>query len=74
MHLKPDFEQALERLIRIRGFNSKSEAIRTAVKEALENAVAIKGHVHFSDWIGTAGIRSENPNPRFSHNDQLWGE
>lgn len=34
LHVTPEFEQALETLIRARGFASKSEAIRHVVQEA----------------------------------------
>lgn len=71
LHLTPEFERALKRFMRLRGLTSKSEAVRTAVREAAVRD-ARKGHADFRTWIGAARAAPVNPHPRFSSDDDLW--
>lgn len=72
VHVTPEFEQALGRLVRLRGLRSKSEAIRSAVLEALEREIGRTGKVDFRDLLGAANAAPLNPNPRFRSDDELW--
>jgi Arc/MetJ-type ribon-helix-helix transcriptional regulator len=69
LHTTPEFEAALDTLVRRRSLRSRSEAIRLAVVEAAERCGAPKTDFH--TWIG----RSRNPDappPRFLDDDDLW--
>ena len=74
VHLTPDFEQALRRFQKLRGLPSKSEAVRVAVREALERETRQAPRVDFRDWLGLGRRVPVNPNPRFRSHDELWGE
>jgi Arc/MetJ-type ribon-helix-helix transcriptional regulator len=73
VHVTPEFEQALGRLVRLRGLRSKSEAIRSAVLEALEREVGRGEKTDFRAWLGAACAVPLNPSPRFRSEDALWG-
>lgn len=72
LHVTPEFEQALRRLVRLRGLPSKSEAIRSAVLEALEREAERRPPTDFRGWLGAATAAPLNPSPRFSSEDELW--
>lgn len=72
MHVDPSFDRTLARLMRARGIQTKSAAIRLAVQEALRNATRDARATDFAAWIGL-GLRSpQNPSPRFASDDDLW--
>jgi hypothetical protein len=73
LHVTPEFEQALGRLVRLRGLRSKSEAIRSAVLEALERETERGGTTDFRGWLGAARAVPLNPRPRFRSESELWG-
>jgi Arc/MetJ-type ribon-helix-helix transcriptional regulator len=73
LHVTREFEQALGRLVRLRGLRSKSEAIRSAVLEALERETERGGTTDFREWLGAARAAPLNPRPRFRSEDELWG-
>jgi hypothetical protein len=72
INMTPEFEAALERLMRLRGIRSKSEAIREAVAESADRAREAAPVEDFSDWIGAALRAPLNPSPRFADEDDLW--
>ena len=72
IHLSPEFEKALTRLMRARGFRSKSEAIRAAVREAVELSVRRRKSCNYSEWLGLAEGVPQNPKPRFRSEDEIW--
>ena len=72
INVTPEFESALKRLMQARGLKSKAEAVRLAVREALERARPA-GATDFTSWIGLGTAAPENPSPRFSSDDMLWG-
>ncbi len=74
LHVKPDFERDLARLMRLRGVGTKSEAIRLAVREAVERARRSGGSTSFTGWKGAALEAALNPRPRFTSDDELWDE
>lgn len=73
LHVKPDFDRDLASLMRLRGIATKSEAIRIAVREAAERAQR-STRTDFSGWKGAALDAALNPKPRFSSDDELWGD
>ena len=68
-----EFEQALASYMRERGIKTKSEALRIAVREGLERALESGTCIDHREWIGLGRAVSENPRPRFSSDDDLWG-
>lgn len=74
INLTPAFEEILTRYMQVRGIRSKSEAVRIAVQEGLERSVAAQPKVDFASWLGSARGQGENPTPRFTSDDDLWGE
>jgi Arc/MetJ-type ribon-helix-helix transcriptional regulator len=72
VHVTPEFEEALARLVRLRKLRSKSEAVRVAVHETLERETRRVDAPDFRSWIGAALKAPLNPNPRFQSDDDLW--
>lgn len=72
VNLTPEFERAMERLMRLRGIATKSEAVRVAVQEAAEQAERDSEQYDFSRLIGLATRSPVNPRPRFRSDDELW--
>jgi len=72
IHMTPAFEKTLHRLMKVRHINTKAEAIRIAVKEALEHSILNTRPVDFSEWIGLAEKAFVNTKPRFKSDDDLW--
>ncbi|MBI5478797.1 MAG: hypothetical protein HY906_08080 [Deltaproteobacteria bacterium] len=73
INMTPEFEAAIQRVMRARGLKTKADAVRLAVQEAAER-VSPPEATEFSSWIGIARSAPENPNPRFTSDDALWGE
>ncbi len=67
----PEFEEDLQRLMSLRKYRSKSEAIRLAVKECVARALESGPDCNFSDWLGLAR-QNENVNPRFKNHSEIW--
>ena len=74
VHLTSEFEQDLHRFKDLRGLPSKSEAVRVAVREALERELRQPPRVDFREWLGLARQAPLNPNPRFGSHDELWSD
>jgi len=72
IHVTPEFARALQKLMRLRGISSKSEAIRLAVVEAAERQQAGAARTNFTKLLGIGKRAPENPNPRFRSDDELW--
>lgn len=72
LHLTPEFEEALAELMRLRHIRTKSDAIRLAVQEAVEQEYRRKRTPDFSRWLGLGLGAPENPNPRFHSDEDLW--
>jgi len=73
IHVRPDFEEDLARLMRLRKIPTKSQAIRLAVHEGVERAAqARSGPTDFRRWSGWALRAKVNQQPRFSNDDDLW--
>lgn len=74
LHVKPEFERDLAKLMRLRGIRTKSEAIRLAVRETVERAQRAGPKTDFSQWKGAALGAGLNPKPRFTSDDELWSK
>ncbi|HBL30046.1 MAG TPA: hypothetical protein DD490_24675 [Acidobacteria bacterium] len=72
VHLTSEFEQALAEFMQLRQIKTKSDAIRAALKEALERARRHREAPDFSRWVGLGLQEPENPAPRFRSDDDLW--
>jgi len=72
INLTPEFDTALQRLMRARGIKTKAEAVRLAVREALERTHAERC-ADFTSWIGLGKTVPENLARRFHSDDELWG-
>jgi hypothetical protein len=73
INVTPEFERALERLMRLRSIASKSEAVRVAVQEAAAREERARRQPNFQKWRGAALAAAPNPKPRFRSEDDLWG-
>ena len=69
----PEFERALERLMRLRSIPNKSEAIRVAVQETAAREERVRRRLDFRKWRGAGLAADLNPTPRFGSEDELWG-
>jgi len=68
----PDFEINLYQLMNRRGISNHVEAIAIAVKESLERTTDSPQTFDFSQWIGCALKKPENPHPQFKTEDAIW--
>lgn len=73
LHMTPEFERDLDRLRKLRGLRTKSEAIRVAVAEAVRGAT-VQPATRFSSWVGLASTGTPNPHPRFRDHTELWDD
>lgn len=74
LQVTADFEKSLSILQKHRHIKSKSEAIRVAVIEAAQKALAGKKTTDFHSWIGLALKTAPRSLPKLSDEDALWGE
>ncbi|MCX6595461.1 MAG: hypothetical protein NTV70_03740 [Acidobacteria bacterium] len=70
MNVDAEFEQALERLMKGRGFATKADAVRKVVAEAA--GPAKDPDYDFTRMLGIALGPGLDPNPRFKSDDDLW--
>jgi Arc/MetJ-type ribon-helix-helix transcriptional regulator len=73
LHLTPEFEEALEDLMKLRQVRTKSEAVRLAVLEAADRERRRRTPADFSSWLGLGRKAPENPKPKFRSDADLWG-
>jgi hypothetical protein len=72
INVTPEFERALQRLMRLRGITSKSEAVRVAVIEAAERQ-RVGARVDAIRALRGAGLRAPlQRRPKFRTEDDLW--
>ncbi len=74
LQITPQFDEELTRYMRLRKLPSRSEAVRTAVHEALQASLGSARASDFGALIGFAATGPENPKRRFRDDDDLWGE
>jgi hypothetical protein len=73
VHVTPSFEKDLNKFMQLRHINTKSEAIRVAIKEGILRAEAHPKPVDFTSWLGMATQVPVNKKAKFSSDDDLWG-
>jgi hypothetical protein len=73
IHLTPSFEKDLNKFMKLRHINTKSEAIRVAIKEGIHHAAAYAKPINFADWLGKGLEVPVNKKAKFSSDDDLWG-
>lgn len=71
LHMTPEFERTLERLVSIRGFRSKSDAVRIVVREALDEALGTRARGDFGRLRGLAA-GGAGAARQFQGDDDLW--
>lgn len=72
IHMTPIFEKNLRHLMKVRHIETKAEAIRIAVNEALEHFILNIKPTDFTTWIGLAKQSPINTKPQFKSDDGLW--
>lgn len=72
INITKEFLEDLRSYMRLKGFSKKSEAIRTALKEAVHHAKTKKRTTNFRSWTAM-GLRAPlNSKSRFSNEDEIW--
>jgi metal-responsive CopG/Arc/MetJ family transcriptional regulator len=74
LQITPAFDEELTRYMRLRKLPSRSEAVRTAVHEALQASLGSTPTGAFAGLVGFAATGKEHPARRFRDDDDLWGE
>jgi hypothetical protein len=69
----PSFERDLRKFMQVRHIQTKTEAIRTAIKEGLQHPPAQTKTTNFSTWIGLALQEPVNKKAKRLSDDDLWG-
>jgi hypothetical protein len=72
IHLTTSFEKDLNKFMKLRHIKTKSEAIRVALKEGIQHAIAHRKPINFTDWLGLAKKAPVNKKTKFSSDDDLW--
>jgi hypothetical protein len=73
IHMTPSFERDLSKYMKLRHIQTKSEAIRMAIKEGIQHAAAQAKVADFSSWLGLGLEVPVNKKTKFSSDDDLWG-
>ncbi|MDQ2773860.1 MAG: hypothetical protein M3Y57_02875 [Acidobacteriota bacterium] len=71
INVTPEFENDLQSYMRITGLKQKSEAIRLAVKKALERE-APSQQLDFREWLGLGLKAPMRKKRKFAGEDELW--
>ena len=72
IHLTAGFEKDLRRFMKLRHIDTKSEAIRVAIREGVERAIPQVHPADLSDWLGMGLQVPVNKKKRFSSDNDLW--
>lgn len=70
LQVTPDFENNLRKLMKRRGFKTKSEAVSVAVQEAIERET--QQTINVDKLVGLALQTPLNPHPKFNSDNALW--
>lgn len=73
MHVSPDFEKNLKFYMKKTGVGSKAEAIRQAVRVALETLKKEGERPDLDSLLGVGLKHPLNKSPKFKSHDDLWG-
>jgi hypothetical protein len=71
LNVTPEFERDLRQYMKKRGIERKSDAIRQAVREALERTAGFQDY-DFRSWLGLGLKAPLRRKPRFKSEDDLW--
>lgn len=72
LNMTPQFKKDLDTYMKHRGIKTKSDALRTALREIVE-MISKSKKTEFSTWLG-AGLKAEpKKNRKFKSEDDLWG-
>ena len=71
LNVTAEFERDLKRFMKLRGIPQKSEAIRTALREAVARTSGNRDY-DYRAWLGIGLKTPLNPTPRFRTEDDLW--
>ena len=72
IHLTASFQSELKKFMKLRHIDTKSEAIRVAIKEGIQHAMIHTKPVNFTSWLGLANQVPVNKKVKFSSDDDLW--
>jgi Arc/MetJ-type ribon-helix-helix transcriptional regulator len=73
IHITPELEKNIKLLMEKRQLSNKSEAIRLAVREAVNRIIAADiPQQNFYEWLGIGSKTPVNSNPKFKSDDDLW--
>lgn len=72
IHITASFEKDLNRFMRLKHINTKSEAIRVAIKEGIQHASKQVKTINFNDWLGLGNQVPTNKKVKFTSDDDLW--
>jgi len=71
LNVTPEFERDLRRYMKQRSIKRKSDAIRQALREAVERAGSGSDY-DFRAWLGLGLKAPLRRKPRFQSEDELW--
>jgi hypothetical protein len=71
IHMSAAFEKKLKSYMRVRGIKTKSDAVRTAIDEALQLAQKTPT-VRLQDLYGAAKNLPQRPRRKWLTEDDLW--
>ena len=72
MHMTKTFEDELNMLMTLRHISTKSEAIRIAVRENLQQLTRKKTPTDFASWRGSALPTQKRKNKIVLSDDEMW--
>lgn len=72
IHVTTRFENDLKKFMKLRHINTKSEAIRVAIQEGIQNALIHTKSANFEEWLGLANQAPINKKFKFFSDDDLW--
>ncbi len=72
LNVTAEFSKDLAQYMKHTGIRQKSEAIRKAVREATEHALAAAQGRDFNEWLGLANAAPRSKTPRFNDDNDLW--
>jgi hypothetical protein len=72
IHVTTSFEKDLNKYMKLKHIETKSEAIRIAIKEGILHAAARIKPIDFSGWLGLGLQVPVNKKTKFSSDDDIW--
>jgi metal-responsive CopG/Arc/MetJ family transcriptional regulator len=72
INITPDFEKDLKRYMKKKGLKQKSQAIRSALRDASDLLEVKEMGEDYHAWLGVGLKVSPRSKPRFASDDDLW--